>query len=122
MNTSGNNNGNFPHYEQDVILGTQYYSDTNFGDLDSENDISIYQQTDSHHPRNFSSPDEEQIINQDDTVTNDEDQEEADQKLGLYDDPEDEDDGLFRDADLSAQEDIDQDLEEIDPVNHPRQF
>jgi hypothetical protein len=122
MNTSSDNNRDFPRYEQDVILGTKYFSDSNFSELDSENDISIYQQTDSHHPRNFRSPDEKQIINQDDAVTNDDDQEEADQKLDVYDDPEDENDGLFRDAELSGQEDIDQDLEEIDPVNHPRQF
>jgi len=103
MNTS-NDNRNFPRYEQDVILGTQYYSD-------------------SQDQNQFSSPDEEeQIVNDEDAITNDEDQEEADQKLDFYDDPEDENDGLFRDADLAAQEDIDQDLEEIDPINHPRQF
>ncbi|KUJ60826.1 hypothetical protein AR687_15570 [Flavobacteriaceae bacterium CRH] len=121
MNTSSHD-PNFSHFEQDVVTGTKYYSDNNFGEPDSENDISIYQETDSHHPRYLNTPDEEQIINEDNAITNDEDQEEADQKLDLYDDPEDEDDGLFRDADLSGQNDIDQDLEEIDPVNHPRQF
>ncbi|WP_264537317.1 hypothetical protein [Flavobacterium sp. N1736] len=69
----------------------------------------IYRQTDSHHPRFAKNPDEEQIINQDDAVTNDEDQENADEKLTDYYDEEendlyeeDEEKDLFRDADLSG--------------------
>ena len=100
---------NFHNTEQNIITDRQR-SMQQLGYWDLEDDLSIYSETDSHHPRNAKSPDEEeQIVNQDDTITNDEDQEEADQKFDDYYDEEEndiyeenEEDDLFRDADLSG--------------------
>jgi hypothetical protein len=107
----GRRDRNFHNKEQDVIMDKQQ-NNQDLGYWDLENDLSIYHQTDSHHPRNAKNPDDEQIINQDDAITNDEDQEEADQKLDYYDEEEndlyeeDEEQDLFRDADLSSQDDF----------------
>jgi len=100
---------NYHNTEQEMITDRQR-SMQQLGYWDLEDDLSIYNKTDSHHPRNAKNPDEEeQIINQDDTITNDEDQEQADQKLDDYYDEEendiyeeDEEEELFRDADLSG--------------------
>jgi len=105
----GRRDRNFHNTEQDMITDRQR-SIQQLGYWDLEDDLSIYNQTDSHHPKYVTNPDEEeQIINQDDTITNDENQEEADQKLEDYYDEEendiyeeDEEKDLFRDADLSG--------------------
>lgn len=104
----GRRDRNFHSTEQDMITDRQR-SIQKLGYWDLEDDLSIYSQTDSHHPRFSRNPDEEeQIVNQDETITNDENQEEADQKLDDYYDEEendiyeeDEEEELFRDADLS---------------------
>jgi hypothetical protein len=104
----GRRGRNFHNTDQDMITDKQRSMDK-LGYWDLEDDMSIYSQTDSHHPRFAKNPDEEeQIINQDDAITNDENQEEADQKLDDYYDEEEndiyeeeEEEDLFRDADLS---------------------
>lgn len=103
----GRRGRNFHNTDQDMITNKQRSMDK-LGYWDLEDDLSIYSQTDSHHPRFAKNPDEEQIVNEDDAITNDENQEEADQKFDDYYDEEEndiyeeeEEEDLFRDADLS---------------------